>query len=1328
MNKMLLLWALFASWLQPALTQPVIHSFSPLSGAVGTTAIIYGENFDGAPGNNIVYFGAVKAVVTAATNTSLTVTVPAGATFKPVTVTTGGLTAYSKLSFITTFAGGGHILPGSFAPRFDISSFYVQTSTLADLDTDGLSDVLAAEGGGVAIYRNTSTNGAISFAPNVNYATRPGLTGMATGDLDGDGKLDIAVTAYAPGVSGVSVFRNTSTPGVIALGSRIDYPSGGSLNSYAEDVAIGDLDGDGKPDMAVRNANLNMSVFRNTSSGVGNISMGFMKNFPIGGGTGNISFSDLDNDGKLDVIVSGGNNSWITVFRNTSTRGNIEFTPTSVSAGLGPIFAAAGDLDNDGKNDLVVVGNSQQVTIFKNTSTVGNITFQLPPIKYPVQWIPTGVAITDMDGDGKADLVVAEAGHSQVYVFRNNNNNSDISFDLPVVYTGNQVTYSIIAGDIDQDGAPEMLTCGLGQGKMAVFRNLVKYPYILNVTPTYGGPGTTVTIRGYNFTNSTAVNFGPTAANSFTVLSDTVIEAVVGSGPTGIISVTGPVGTDTGPYFSDLSGPVISSFAPIDGDTGTQVTLYGSNFDVVPDNNIVYFGDVKGVVSSVTTSSISVKVPPGATYKPITVTCRGLTASTAHQFTPTFKGAPAAFLATSLAAKKDFAMAAGTQFVYTADIDGDGKTDVITSSWSSSLISLFHNTSSYGHITLSSRIDILTGIYPGRLVTADMNGDGKFELLYASEEFNTVVVLRNSSTPGSPGFAPKIDLPVESVSDLAVADVDGDGLPDLVAVSALTKGAFSVFQNASSDDNIMFNSPIYFPAGISPRHIALADLNQDGKPEAILANGGNDSIYVYPNTSDYGKVSFASPLIYNTGDYPSAGLLVGDVNKDSLPDLLTWNYTDSSVSILKNSTASGNIQFDPFITIKLTMKARDLKLGDLDGDTKPDIATGSLDVLALLRNNAANNQISYLPGVNYALGNGSNAGIAASDLDNDGKPELIVVNGSPNAISVFRNKLNEPLVLPSDNIISRVTIDSVIQTYMGFPYVQRHYDIGPDSSSSPATATVTLYFSQQEFDNYNAFPAHGADLPYHPADNINKANLRISQFHGSSPSGLPGTYSGAGVVIDPDDDKIIWNETAQWWEVTFDVVGFSGFFAGSAGNTIVPLQLVSFTARREGNQALIEWKTSQEDNLSHFTLQRSPDGLLFSPIAQIPATNLSIGSTYRYFDNLGTDPVYYYRLQIVDNDNSVEYSKWVSVKTGYPNITLTIAPNPASSMALVKYPAAATGDQLLLVDVGGRVVKKLSLAAGSTQTSIYLDGLPKGAYEVVYRNKTTSSGYLLMVQ
>src|SRR5579859_5598196 len=145
--------------------QPVITSFTPQSGAVGSTVTVNGSNFGATPAANIVFFGSVKATVTAASTTALTLTVPPGTSYQPLTVTTGGLTAFSAQPFITTFTDPGQFTPSTFTTRWDISTGNGPQSIFTmDIDGDGKSDLIVADGDSntVEIYRNVSTNGNLS--------------------------------------------------------------------------------------------------------------------------------------------------------------------------------------------------------------------------------------------------------------------------------------------------------------------------------------------------------------------------------------------------------------------------------------------------------------------------------------------------------------------------------------------------------------------------------------------------------------------------------------------------------------------------------------------------------------------------------------------------------------------------------------------------------------------------------------------------------------------------------------------------------------------------------------------------------------------------------------------------------------------------------------------------------------------------------------------------------------------------------------------------------------------------------------------------------------
>ena len=108
-------------------------------------------------------------------------------------------------------------------------------------------------------------------------------------------------------------------------------------------------------------------------------------------------------------------------------------------------------------------------------------------------------------------------------------------------------------------------------------------------------------------------------------------------------------------------------------------------------------------------------------------------------------------------------------------------------------------------------------------------------------------------------------------------------------------------------------------------------------------------------------------------------------------------------------------------------------------------------------------------------------------------------------------------------------------------YVARHYEMSANAAIIAPTTTITLYFSQAEFDAYNLLPA--LDLPTSSTDATGKANLRIKKYATLS-TGINGiAYTGSPTEIDPDDAKIIFQNGR--WEVTFDASNFGGLFVSS---------------------------------------------------------------------------------------------------------------------------------------------------------------------------------------
>ncbi|MEO6851499.1 MAG: FG-GAP-like repeat-containing protein, partial [Mucilaginibacter sp.] len=830
---------------------PVINSFSPLLGPVGTTVTISGKNFNTTAANNIVFVGVARATVTSATATQLVVKVPVGANHQPITVTANGFTAASPKTFDVTFSGAGPFAANSFSKRVD---FPVPSNPfevlVADLDGDGKTDIIDYNSSTFSIFRNTSTVGNTSFSinqditpggsisrafiadidgdgkPDLIYVSvndkklvilkntsvagtfsfaaplivtdRADPNGIAVADFDNDGKLDIAVSHDVNNT--FSVFRNTTTSGSISFASAV------VITSVTPDalggIFSGDLDGDGKVDLVTTgqiSANQALITFKNTST-IGNISFSWVKVYSSGYHPSNVIIADIDGDGKPDMAAPVGPGDFYVYKNTTAAGGKIDFAdPVGYQSGTYPIGISIGDLDGDGQPDMVVPDGSFPgfIGVYRNMSAPG--TLQLAAkVDYTKGASNSGVtgvgyggtAIADFDGDGRPDMVVSNYQGATISISTNTTNAPVISAFTPAsAITGATVTITgvnldgatkVSFGGVDAASftvnSPTSITAVVGQGSSGnisvttpvatgIFAGFtfLPAPTLASFTPLAAGPGKTVTLKGTNFTGTTSVTFGGVNSKSFTVVSDTSITAVVDTtAASGSIAVTVPGGTvSLGGYVFTLN-PTIASFTPSSGPVGSSVVISGVNFNANITGNIVYFGAAKAVITAATTHQLTVTVPVGATYQPISVlnTASGLTGYAANSFITTFNTkyslAPSDFDPTV-----DFTLSNGSKASAISDIDGDGKPDVIVVNSLSNTVSIFRNTAVSGSIGLNSlaaKIDLATGNTPQGITIADIDGDGKPDIAIANLAENSVSVFLNKSTSGKISFAAPITL------------------------------------------------------------------------------------------------------------------------------------------------------------------------------------------------------------------------------------------------------------------------------------------------------------------------------------------------------------------------------------------------------------------------------------------------------------------------------------------------------------------------------------------------------------------------------------------
>lgn len=654
------------------LPSPTISSFSPLSGNAGTSITINGSNFNSTVSNNAVYFGSIAGTVTVATATSLTVTVPTGAMYGSITVInkTTGLSKQSAQLFTPTFLNGGRIIPASFDPKFEIVTS-VQTG------------------------------------------------GLAMADVDGDGWNDLIVSKKDN--SGIDVYRNLGVVGDLTAASfatKVTFPSGAASTNGAS-LRIMDLDGDGKLEMVASAWNGSQGIFitfRNTST-PGNITFESAESW-AGKSDESPPYAvvDIDSDGLPELIGGegsggAGQNVWIT--QNISTPGNIEFGYSlfyfSDTVDDAPSGATIADLDNDGKPEFILKRSFGSIfTVFKNTSTPGVISFGT---NFSItQSISGDMNVADFNLDGKNDLAWKNGSiNDDVHIRINTNTGGALvatDFSTEVILNSELNIYGGISlTDVNGDGKVDIMA---NDGTdFAVFENV------------YSGGAFSANsfVSAYKRPGG---SFYPTAIVAGDLNGDIKPDLVFSS-------------TDSPSRLSIIENknvhtPEISltTVSPLAGAVGSTVTITGDYFSTTKTENHVYFGTVETTVLTATKTQLTVTVPPGAQYSPVSVT-RDRLSSTYHlPFNVTFTSGTS-FDASSFAAPVSFNLTSAYYDVMTGDLNSDGKPDVVATGGTFDGYA-FRNMHSSGSISTSSLLadDTLDAFGFNILPSLqDLDGDGK---------------------------------------------------------------------------------------------------------------------------------------------------------------------------------------------------------------------------------------------------------------------------------------------------------------------------------------------------------------------------------------------------------------------------------------------------------------------------------------------------------------------------------------------------------------------------------------------------------------------------
>ena len=750
---------------------------------------------------------------------------------------------------------------------------------------------------------------------------------------------------------------------------------------------------------------------------------------------------------------------------NTVTISGSNFTgATGVS--FGGVAASSFSVLNPGSITAVVGnGNSGNVSV---TNTAGTGTLA------GFTYINTAPVITSFTPtSGKTGQVVNLTG-------TNFTGATAVSFGGTAAASYTVVSSTSITATVGAGASGSVsVTTASGTGALAGFTYLPP-PAITSFSPVSAGTGQTVTITGTNFTGATAISFGGTRATSYTVVSATSITAIVGSGSTGSVSVTTANGSAsrTGfTYILSAYAPALITFSPAKAVPGSNISLTGTGFNPTPNLNTLWIGATRATISAATATSITAKIPVGATMDYIRILNSGtqLGTQSGQFFVPTYAPAKDSIQSSEIAPKVDLTTLAGPEDIRVSDIDGDGIPDILVANYTAGSISVYRNMSTSGTINIANfvRKDFTSGTGATFISVADLDNDGKQDVIVANQGENTLSIFKNISASGNISFNGPVKIATPSTPiGIGIGDFDKNGWLD-IATANHGNGTISIFTNKGIFNSIStnnFNPRFGLITGSNPITIDVADLDGDSKSDIVVGNYGSNSVSIFKNNYISGTLttsSFSTKQDFNAGNKPGY-LKLGDMDGDSKLDIVVLAEGNNSVGILRNISTPGVLNTASFasrVNFNTGLTPYYISIGDLTGNGKPDILVTNFGAgtATIWQNKAIPGSItssSFFKRLNFTTGTKPYAGLLA-DMDGDAKTDILVSNTGSNTISILRNTAGSQMVVsPTATTLpaSGGSVTATISSNLSWKVSSNATWLIPIASSGKNSGTVRVNF------------------------------------------------------------------------------------------------------------------------------------------------------------------------------------------------------------------------------------------------------------------------------
>jgi hypothetical protein len=852
---------------------------------------------------------------------------------------------------------------------------------VGDFDSDTVPDlVLGTAEYPYAVVRvlHGNGNGTFSAGP-ATMLPELWANGLAVGDVDGDGKLDVVVSISL--VSQFTLSEGANTLAVLFGNGTGNFPTiklfDGGLNMAGPIVA--DFDGDGMKDIAATN----YLDFLPGYSGAHALSVLLnLGGRDFGGGihlaTGREpdykAVVDLNRDGYPDLLLSLADSRFESHLGDgTGNFGGPIVTLTTPSSSPGQF--AIGDLNRDGFVDVVGSG----VNILYGLGTGGFSTGG------PVgsSGVVTDESLVDLNRDGVLDLLLLEGSVVKVALGQPAG-----TFAAAVSYGTGFASNDLTTGDWNRDGKPDVAVTtlggvsfflGNGDGTLGAGTTIEPLRAFLKITSGDFNRDGKLDIA----TRDQAPGGGPADAGGFSIFLG---DGAGGFGPRQSYKTFDRGGNSIASWDVNRDGSpdiVEGNRQQIDGGLGD------SDFHSVS----VWLGNGTGVLTQEATYLTGVNLDPdqpgvGDVNRDGQPDILGFSFdwldndTDAQSYLEVLRGNAPPIVAGFSGHTEVAAASAGPIDPVLADFNRDGILDAAVLAPGGNAVSVHLGT---GFGSLNGGTSYFVGPFGEALVAADVNRDGSIDLV--SDSGGDVTVLLGN---GSGGFGAVSTYPVGSdLVGIALGDMNRDGKLDAV-VASTGDGAVNVSLGNGTGG---FGVGTQFSVSGIPGQIALGDLDRDGDLDAVTFDRNSGDLLVLMGDGA-GGLRETSTFSFGAG---TRDIALGDWNMDGALDVAMTRVNGSGFVTFAFGLGDGSFVAPSDYPASSTVQR--LFVGDWNVDGVQDVAVGngSAGTVSLYRG-LGNGGFFFAANFTAA---GAPVGVAGGDLDRDGRPDLVSANSTANHISIL---------------------------------------------------------------------------------------------------------------------------------------------------------------------------------------------------------------------------------------------------------------------------------------------------------------------------------------